>query len=82
MPILIKKAQNGLKIQRDTTGYYDRSAALMEKYKNLNWVKRANDPNVGPESVDDRSHYMGFSEFDKDLYAYPVYENDTFLIST
>lgn len=70
MAILIIKKQDGGII--DTTGYYNRSNALMKKYANLNWVARANDMTTSPPSVKGRSHFMGYDGIDGKLQAYPL----------
>ena len=59
----------------DTTGYYNKSVDLMNKYNNLNFVQRAlnpvkriPDPNNKNQYM---SHKMSYAESDGQYYAYP-----------
>ena len=44
---------NPNKIPIDTTGFYNRSVDLMNKYKNLNFVQRAINPNLQKMTIPD-----------------------------
>lgn len=72
---------NPNKIPIDTTGFYNRSVDLMNKYKNLNFVQRAINPNLQKMTIPDpnpsnkggfMSHRMSYAGDNKEGFvAYP-----------
>jgi len=77
LPSKASYAQDGTVQPVDTVGYYNKSADLLKKYANLNWVNRALNAKdkstlrIPSEGGRTASHKLGYSEFDEGLYAYP-----------
>ena len=73
---------NPNKIPIDTTDFYNRSVDLMNKYKNLNLVQRAINPNLQKMTIPDpnpsnkdgfMSHRMSYAGDNKEGFvAYPA----------
>ena len=69
----IEKYQQGGEV--DTTGYFKKSSYLLEKYKNLNFVQRADTINSSSKlHIGDKTHYMAYdpSKNGKEARVYPT----------